>query len=147
MRILASTLGDLMYQGWLNPSIGIGDVEVIVPVPLHPSRERERGYNQASLLALHMGACLGIPVDDGLLERSKPTRPQVGLSGLERRKNVRDAFRCVDTALAGKKILLIDDVCTSSSTLEAACRTLRDVGASSVWAYTLARARRSATIV
>ena len=144
-RVLAKPLGDLLSQGWLNPSIGVQDIDLIVPVPLHPRRERERGFNQAALLARRMGANLGLSVADGVLKRTKQTRPQVGLSAQERRRNVDNAFQCVGPVLTGTQVLLVDDVCTSGSTLEAACRALREGGASFVWASTLARARIDAS--
>jgi ComF family protein len=144
MRVLAAPLGDLMVEGWLSPGIGIARMDVIVPVPLHPSRERKRGYNQAVLLARRMGTRLDLPVADRVLKRTKRTRPQVGLGIQERKSNVENAFQCAEPSLKGKRVLLVDDVCTSGSTLVAACRALRDGGASSVWAYTLARARSRA---
>ena len=73
--------------------------------------------------------------------RSKATAPQVDLGAEARRANVRDAFRCQGENLAGKSVLLVDDVCTSGATLESACLALRGAGASSVWACTLTRAR------
>jgi ComF family protein len=102
--------------------------ELIVPVPLHAGRLRERGYNQAALLARRYAARLGVPCRADLLARVRATPPQVGLSLVERRANVRDAFALAEGAgqsLAGKRVLLIDDVATTGSTLDAAAAALR----------------------
>ncbi len=143
LRGLAVPLGKLMRDGWAALAPQGLDPDVIVPVPLHPSRQRQRGYNQAALLARELGAYLQRPVVEGALVRTKATAPQVDLSIQERRANVRDAFRCTGTGLLGMQVLLVDDVCTSGSTLESACAALREIGTSSVWAYTLARAKPS----
>jgi ComF family protein len=141
LRSLAGPLGQLMAEGWTALAPQELQPEVIVPVPLHPSRQRRRGYNQAALLAQELGSNLQRPVIEEVLIRVKATTPQVGLDAQERRTNVRNAFRCTDNNLSGKHVLLIDDVCTTGSTLESACVTLRETGTLSVWAYTLARAR------
>jgi ComF family protein len=112
----------------------------MVPVPLHRARERERGYNQAALLAKELAPRLGLPVATDVLIRTRATAPQVGLSPEERRANVREAFACIGSGLAGARVLLIDDVYTTGSTMEAAAAALREGGVLSVWAYTLARA-------
>jgi ComF family protein len=112
-----------------------------VPVPLHRSRQRERGYNQATLLARELGHLLQLPVIEDAVVRSRATAPQVDLGAQARHANVRNAFRCQGNNLAGKRALLVDDVCTSGATLESTCLALRGAGVSSVWACTLARAR------
>ncbi len=141
LRALAAPLGSLMARRW--PVLAPADLrlDVIVPVPLHKSRERERGYNQAALLARELGLGLGYPVTEDVLVRGRATPPQVGLSAQERRANVHGAFSCRNDSLAGSRVLLVDDVCTTSSTIEAAAAALCDGGALSVWAYTLARAQ------
>jgi ComF family protein len=140
LRCLAFPLAELMGRGWpiLSPDDGV--VPVIVPVPLHRARERERGYNQAALLANELAPRLGLPLVADALIRTKATVPQVGLSPEERRANVREAFSCVGNSLADARVLLIDDVYTTGSTMEAAAAALRECGVLSVWAYTLARA-------
>jgi len=137
---LAAPLGQAMSQAWpeLAPNLPI---DVIVPVPLHASRERERGYDQAALLAGEVGRGLGCPVVTGCLIRTRRTRPQVGLDAAQRQANVADAFACAPGRLSGRQVLLIDDVCTTGATLEAAAAALRGAGARAVRAYTLARAR------
>jgi ComF family protein len=139
LRVLAGPLGRLMAGRWecLRPSDS--EPDVIVPVALHPQREKARGYNQAALLADELSCQLGLPAVPDALVRVRDTMPQVGLSSHERRENVRGAFSCRGSTLSGRRVLLVDDVCTTGSTLEAAASALLDGGVESVWAYTLAR--------
>jgi ComF family protein len=116
-------------------------IDVVMPVPLHASRLRERGFNQALLLAF--GICethsLRLSLDN--LARVRPTRPQVGLSGEERVANVAGAFALRrPEEVAEKGALLIDDVFTTGATLNECARVLKESGASRVLALTLARA-------
>jgi ComF family protein len=141
VTVLAGPLGYLMALAWPDLAPRELELDAIVPVPLHPKRERERGYNQATLLARELGAHLGRPVTENVLHRTRATAPQVDLNPHERRANVQGAFRCVDQRLGGRRVLLVDDVCTTGATLEAAAAALRQGGATAVWAYTLARAR------
>jgi len=130
---LAGLLADYLQS---NPLPG----ETIVPVPLHPRRLRERGYNQSNLLARGLGKIINLPVVENCLVRVKETQPQVKTVNIEeRRKNVIDAFMCRDEKLRGKQIILIDDVCTSGATLESCGVALKNKGATSVWGLTLAR--------
>jgi ComF family protein len=114
-------------------------VELLAPVPLHPYRERERGYNQSDLLARALGEAVGIPVV-GCLERARETGVQAELSAVERRDNVRGAFRCADpAAVSGRRVGVVDDVCTTGATLEDCARALREAGSSSTWGIVVAR--------
>ncbi len=114
--------------------------EAIVPVPLHPRRLRERGYNQSSLLARELGKLTKLPVIEDCLVRIKEAQPQVRAATVEdRRKNVTDAFMCQNEKVSGKRIILIDDVCTSGATLESCALALKSEGATLVWGLTLAR--------
>ncbi|HJX68874.1 MAG TPA: ComF family protein [Dehalococcoidia bacterium] len=118
--------------------------EALVGVPLHPRRLRERGYNQSSLLARELGKHIGLPVIEDCLIRVKQAQPQVKAADVEeRRRNVADAFVCRDERVKGKRIVLIDDVCTSGATLESCAAALKDKGATSVWGLTLAREIRN----
>jgi ComF family protein len=113
--------------------------EVLVPVPLHPKRLRQRGYNQALLLAQELSKIIGLPVDEDALIRAQDVVPQARTkSAAERRQNVRHAFAC-NRNMADKQILLIDDVCTTGATLDACAIALKAAGASSVWGLTVAR--------
>jgi ComF family protein len=138
LQDLATPLGQLMGDYWKQSPL---PAEIIVPVPLHTDRLRERGYNQAALLARELGRSSGLSVSESSLTRVRATRPQVDLSAQERKENVRDAFHCPGTELKGKRVVLIDDVFTTGATLEACSIALRQVGACSVWALTLARPR------
>jgi ComF family protein len=109
-------------------------------VPLHPRRLRERGYNQSGLLARELGKRIGLPVIEDCLIRIGHAQPQVRAADVaERRRNVADAFACCSDRVSGKRIILIDDVCTSGATLEACATVLKNNGAASVWGLTLAR--------
>jgi ComF family protein len=114
--------------------------EVLMPVPLHPRRLRERGYNQSSLLAEKLGELTDLPVLDGCLCRLKDSLPQARTTSVEeRRRNVEKAFICRQGKLQEKAVILIDDVCTSGATLESCAAALKAAGAISVWGFTLAR--------
>ncbi len=115
-------------------------MDVLVPVPLFGRRERTRGYNQSALLARSLARRLGLGVEERSLVRARNTASQAQSgSAQERHVNVRDAFLCKDGRLAGKHVLLIDDVSTTGATLDACAKALVQGGAASVWALTFAR--------
>ena len=116
------------------------DADFIVPVPSHSKRIRERGYNQAELLARALASISGISVEAKTLRRIKLVRPQSSSSSREeRRTNVIDTFVCSGEGVSGKRVLLVDDVCTTGYTLEACSRELRTACAAEVRALTVAR--------
>jgi ComF family protein len=135
---LADPLGGLMAGCWTQHPM---PADVVVPVPLHAARLRERGYNQAALLAREVARRVGLAVDEKTLVRRRATIPQVELSASQRKENVRNAFLCCGNSLSGKQVLLVDDVCTTGATLEACAVALYEGGARGVRALTLARAR------
>lgn len=136
-RELAEPLGELMARYWqLHP----WPAEVVVPVPLHPSRQQRRGYNQAALLAWALSRRIGLPMDEDALCRVRDTASQMRLQAADRHRNVEDAFRCPTHRMRGRRVLLVDDVCTTGATLEACADALREGGARQVWGLTLARA-------
>ena len=113
--------------------------DALTPTPLHPSRLRRRGYNQAELLAVQLAERIDVPVTRCLV-RTRPTQQQVGLDHLQRRENVAGAFAVRSPYdIAGKRIVLIDDVMTTGSTLSACAEALMAAGAS--WVGVLAFAR------
>ena len=136
LRYMAATLAGLLGEYLAdNPIPG----DTLVPVPLHPRRLRQRGYNQSRLLADGLSKLTGLPVTEDCLRRQKPANPQAKAASIEqRRRNVADAFAANDN-LKGKRIILIDDVATSGATLDAAAAALRSAGAASVWGLTVAR--------
>lgn len=133
---LAPVLGDLA-AGAAGPLLAQRP-QAIVPVPLHPLRRWERGYNQAELIARRVGRRLGVPVDPGLLRRIRNTPSQVGRPGPDRLTNLAGAFavRRAEGAV-GRRLLLVDDVRTTGATLAECARTLRDAGAESVMGLTV----------
>jgi ComF family protein len=138
LRPLATPLGRLASDYLTHHHL---PVDTVVPVPLHSRRLRERGYNQAALLAGEIGRTAGMKVVDDVLQRIRGTAPQVGLNAAQRRKNVRGAFQCANSSLKGRKVLLVDDVCTTGATMESCSIALREAGASIVWGLALARER------
>jgi ComF family protein len=110
-----------------------------VPVPLHPNRLRQRGYNQALEVARPIAQQLNVSIDTGLLQRIRKTPPQQGLSAIERRSNLRNAFDLTTTPSV-RRILLVDDVMTTGETVRECCRTLRAGGVREVQVAVVGRA-------
>jgi ComF family protein len=139
-RAMAVPLGDLLAEAGAT-LLPAGPADLLVPVPLHPRRQRERGFNQAALLAERVGRVWGRPVMASALVRTMATPPQTELSGEARRRNVRGAFAVVrPRQVAGRRVLLIDDVMTTGATVEACAAPLRGAGAAEVGVLTVARA-------
>ncbi len=137
IRALALPLAGLL-EGYLtaNPVPG----EVLVPVPLHRKRLRERGYNQSRLLARELGKLTNLPVVDDCLTRQREAPPQARTSRAEERwGNVAHAFTCRHHGLQDRAVLLIDDVATSGATVDTCAAALKAAGATSVWALVVAR--------
>ncbi|MDE2901331.1 MAG: ComF family protein [Chloroflexota bacterium] len=136
VRGLASVMGIAMAQHLERHGVS---PNLIVPVPLHPSRQRERGYNQAELLAREVGSWLKVPVDTGLLARTESAGPQArSASREERLANVAGAFRARREAI-GRSIVIVDDVTTTGATLQECAAVLRQAGARRAWGLTFAR--------
>jgi ComF family protein len=115
------------------------DFTLIVPVPLHQRRAKERGYNQSEMLAIELAAAFDIPVANALI-RIRETKTQMKLPAMERKANMRGAFKWAGNDILDERILLIDDVCTTGATLEACSVALREGHPQSVWGLCLARA-------
>ena len=132
----AGHLGDLLGRSMLNDSPL--DVDGIVPVPLHPRRVRERGYNQAELLARRAATVSGVPLVP-VLHRVRDTPRQVGSTLAQRQSNVAGAFRADARGCAGMRLLVVDDVLTTGATVASCADALCAAGATLVSVLTLAR--------
>jgi ComF family protein len=146
---LGVRLGEWLAPTWdALPEGSEFDLPLIVPVPLHASRRRERGFNQSELLARGLVRALrrqnggaAPQVARGCLRRKRATPPQTGLSVAARRENLRGAFEVVKPdEVRGRAIVLVDDVMTTGATLSACARALKRAGAAQVMGVTLARA-------
>lgn len=131
---LARPLAALVLDGWRPPA----GVTAVVPVPLARGRERERGYNQAALLAERIAAGSGVPLRPRWLSRLRDTPAQSELSAAERRANVRHAFGA-SPEVTGAHVVLVDDVLTTGATVAECSRALRAAGAAAVGVLTVAR--------
>lgn len=119
----------------------IGEAALVVPVPLHPSRLRERGFNQAVDLARPVARSAGAELAIGCLVRRRATKPQYGLTIKQRRRNVKGAFQATDPfRVRGKTVVLVDDIITTGATVEECSRVLKKAGAEKVLVAALARA-------
>lgn len=143
-RHLAQPLGELLVEGYFAGGYDKDSFDLIVSVPLHPKRLRERTYNQSELMARELALSLGIPFGGGLLRRVRETESQMSLPAARRRQNVQGAFAASSVqaraAIEKKRVLLVDDVCTTGNTLKACAQALVQAGARSVVGLTLARA-------
>ena len=146
---LGKRLGGLMACAWEGiEEAGAGEAAMLVPVPLHSSRQRERGFNQAELLAHGLSTALAksqgphaARVEARALRRTRATPPQTGLSLSARRENVRGVFAVSDAArIRDRMIVVVDDVMTTGATVSACAAALKGAGARVVAALTLARA-------
>ncbi|MBS1142032.1 MAG: Phosphoribosyltransferase [Proteobacteria bacterium] len=125
----------------LATRIATDELDLIVPLPLHPQRLIERGFNQSAEIARTLGKSLAIPVDHTNVLRTRPTPPQADLPHKDRKKNVRGAFEC-RADLTGRRLLLIDDVMTTGATVNECARVLKLHGAASITVAVIARALR-----
>ena len=138
-RALGGPLGDLLVEV-VARGLPQGLPDLLVPVPLHPRRQRERGFNQASLLAHRVGRALGRPVRDDVLARVVATQSQASLDASARKANVRGAFRLRRPELvAGRHVLVVDDVLTTGATLGECVHRLEEGGAVPIGVLTVAR--------
>lgn len=131
----------LLTVSRLSPFIGEVCPDIVIPVPLHARRLRERGFNQAVLLGEVLAKEWRLPLSRRDLQRIRWTDPQVGLTAAEREANVRGAFAVADPSrMRGKRVLLVDDVYTTGSTVAECARVLKRAGAEAVLVATVARA-------
>jgi ComF family protein len=138
---LGRLLGQFLERHLLHAyEEGLPRPDRLIPVPLSRRRERQRGFNQAQLLADWLATPLGLPVDNRLVRRTQDTLAQQGLDAVTRKKNLRNAFALADGAeVEGLHLALVDDVLTTGATAERIARLLRRAGAQRVDVYCLAR--------
>lgn len=144
LRALARPLADYLVRVLAHGHAAHGTFAgnpLLIPVPLYPRRERERGFNQSALLARRVAAAVSMPYESAVLRRTRHTTSQVKTpTRWERLENMRGAFACARPELvADRDIVLVDDVCTTGATLDDCARALKDAGARSVAAVVLAR--------
>ena len=141
---LKTVLSDLFYESIIQNEQFIAQIKkgewILVSIPLSKSKLRKRGYNQAEILAQELSKKFNIPVKN-LLERTKDTKTQVGLTNLQRKLNIKDAFQIYNSEfiIQNLSVLLIDDVATTGATLLEASKVLKRAGVDKVFGLTLAR--------
>jgi ComF family protein len=122
----------------LRPLLAVAPDATLVPVPVHGDRLRERGYNQAALIARHLSHAAGRPVAD-VLQRSRATTKQHRLDRAARLRNLHGAFAIIPGREPPRTVIVVDDILTTSATLEACAGVLREAGADRVLGFTIAR--------
>jgi len=131
-EVLARPLLEMLHQlDW--------PIDLITSVPVGVARRAERGYNQATLLAFPLALAYGKPFRSQALQKARETRSQVGLNPAQRRENVSAAFQARPEIVAGRRVLLVDDVTTTGATIESCASALSTAGARQVFCLTLAR--------
>lgn len=126
---------------YLGDAIRRFHADVLVPVPIHYARKHERGYNQAELLAKELGRQLQMPVDTRLLRRVKRTIPQKLLNDKERQNNLKKAFKIGRNDVKWKSVIIVDDIYTTGSTIDACASVLLEIGIQKVYFIALAIGR------
>jgi len=138
---LGKLLARIVYQGLKKDDRLWWGIEVIIPVPLHPAREKTRGFNQSRVLARELGEIVNIDIIEGVLVKPINVPPQTTLTAKERRKNIKGAFKVSDKAkIKDKTILLVDDVFTTGATIQECSTVLINAGAKEVRGITVAQA-------
>ncbi|MBV8051806.1 MAG: ComF family protein [Acidobacteriaceae bacterium] len=149
VRPAANVLGRMLSEAMADLLPAMGEDALVVPVPLHASKMRQRGFNQAELIArcaLKVMSGNRFELVRGVLERPRETQSQIGLSRHQRRENMRGAFAVVKPELiSGRQVLLVDDVFTTGTTVSECARVLRRAGASKVFVATVARTLKAET--
>lgn len=135
-RAVAEPLAELLWGKWLEEPL---PVTLVVPVPAHRSRLRERGYNQAALLAKPLAERIGLPMAERGLSRIRPTEKQILLTAASRWENVQGAFVADADLVAGHAVLLVDDICTTTATIANCATALKQAGARAVWGFVVTR--------
>ena len=133
---MAEPFGDMLADYWRAEQF---TADWLIPVPLHPSRERDRGYNQSELLTRRLARRVNVPGNSKGLRRIRATAVQMTLNAAQRHENVAGAFECVEPRVRGARVIIIDDVSTTGATLEACAQAVLKAGAATVMGLTLAR--------
>ncbi len=129
----APVLGEIMVT-YIKQKTDTKIFDILIPVPMHKTKQKQRGYNQAALLAAAISDRLHIPTDEDILIRTKQTKAQSGLSIIERQNNIKDAFQVQrPTMIEHKIVLLIDDIYTTGSTIEGCSKVILAAGARAVY--------------
>lgn len=137
---LSRPLGEIMAK-YVRSNFDISRVDFIIPVPLHHKRQSERGFNQAEALSHELSRHFGIPTVSGILHRIRETAPQFNLPPKDRYNNVKGAFAVNNCSfLRDKRVLLLDDIYTTGSTISECTRVLKETGTRDVHVLTLSRA-------
>lgn len=140
-KVLGEDLAKFAYRALKEEEEFWQKADALIPVPLHPKRRRQRGFNQAQVISEELQKIKGIEVAKGILIKVKNVPPQTSLEAEDRIKNVSGAFQVVkDIQIKGKKLLLIDDVYTTGATIRECSRVLKKAGAQDVMAVTVAQA-------
>lgn len=126
--------GIRLYGNWIRNR----GVEAVIPIPIHRNRRKKRGYNQTEILAKEMGRLLELPVDTGILVRTKDTTPQKKLDSRERKNNLKKALKIGTDSVQWKKVLIVDDIYTTGSTVDAAAFVLKEAGVEEIYVLSVA---------
>jgi ComF family protein len=133
---MAEPFGEMLADFWRAEQLA---ADWLIPVPLHSSRERDRGYNQSELLARQLARRVNVPLSGRGLRRTRATAVQMTLNAAQRRENVAGAFECVEPRVRGARVVIVDDVGTTGATLDACAQAVLKAGAAAVMGLTLAR--------
>jgi len=125
------------YEHWIRQR----GIQAIIPIPLHAARKRQRGYNQAELIAKEIGRQMNIPVYTQVLKRSLHTKPQKNLDDKERKNNLKKAFKIAENDVKLRHVLLVDDIYTTGSTMDGATGALQRAGISPVYCISVSIGR------
>ncbi len=143
VKQLGVTAGRLLGQKIKTSLENIADYKNIVPVPLHRRRKNERGFNQSEIIANSASKILDIPCKNNILKRHRYRQPQATLSKKQRLRNLNDAFRADSRlVLSGQMVIIIDDVATTTATLNECAKALKKIGVTKVMAAVIARSHK-----